>query len=392
MSSASAQGLGLLTLAAFLPSSQLQVLLFFFSLYLVAVGQGGHKPCVQAFGADQFDGQDAEECKAKRSFFNWCIKGDGESPFVIIGKVYIATLRNWRTTPSAIASEEESRGTLPHQSSEQFRFLNKALLAPDYLKENGKACTIAEVEEAKAVLRLLPIWATCLAYAIVFAQCSTFFTKQGATMDRTVVPGFEIPAASLQSFVSLAIIIFIPIYDRILVPIARAFTREPSGITMLQRIGTGMFLSIISMAVAALGEIKRLQTAKDYDLVDMPSATVPMSVWWLVPQYLLFGLADVFTLVGLQEFFYDQVPNELRSVGLALYLSINGVGSFLSSFLICVIEEATSAAGDTIWFSNNLNRAHLYYFYWLLAALSSVQLVIYIYFAKSYTYNRGGTM
>jgi len=77
------QGLGLLTLSAMLPSlrstydyidtdnimlhstRQLQVILFFFSLYLVAVGQGGHKPCVQAFGADQF-GLDHEECKAKK--------------------------------------------------------------------------------------------------------------------------------------------------------------------------------------------------------------------------------------------------------------------------------------------------------------------------------------
>ncbi|KAK9929712.1 hypothetical protein M0R45_026800 [Rubus argutus] len=114
-------GLGLLTLSAVLPSSQLQVLLFFFSLYLVAVGQGGHKPCVQAFGADQFDRHDPEECKAKCSFFNWWY-------FV----------RNWRCTPFAIALEEESRGTLPHQSSEQFKFLNKALLAPDDLKKNGK--------------------------------------------------------------------------------------------------------------------------------------------------------------------------------------------------------------------------------------------------------------
>ncbi|XP_034224687.1 protein NRT1/ PTR FAMILY 5.10-like isoform X2 [Prunus dulcis] len=454
------EGLGLLTLSAVLPSltgsdcqnfnqstscsSQFQVLFFFFSLYLVAVAQGGHKPCVQAFGADQFDASDPEECKAKSSFFNWwyfslcfgttftlilliyiqdnlswglgfgipciamvlalfifllgtrtyrcSIKGDEESPFVRIGRVFVAALRNWRTTPSAITSEEESRGTLPHESSEQFKFLNKALLAPDDLKESRKVCTVAEVEEAKSVLRLFPIWVTCLAYAVVFAQYSTFFTKQGATMDRTIAPGLDIPAASLQTFISITIVIFVPIYDRIFVPIARVFTRKPSGITMLQRIGIGMFISIISMVVAALVEMKRLKTAKDYGLLDMPSATVPMSIWWLVPQYLLAGLADVFTMVGLQEFFYDQVPNELKSIGLALYLSIFGVGSFLSSFLISAIDDATTWAGETSWFSTNLNRAHLDYFYWLLGGISVVELAIYLYFAKSYIYNRAGTV
>lgn len=81
-------GLGLLTLSAVLPSFStsdcqsaisvgqcspplLQIVFFFFSLYLVAFAQGGHKPCVQAFGSDQFDTQDPQECKAKSSFFNW---------------------------------------------------------------------------------------------------------------------------------------------------------------------------------------------------------------------------------------------------------------------------------------------------------------------------------
>ncbi|CAN6584370.1 unnamed protein product [Malus baccata var. baccata] len=271
--------------------------------------------------------------------YRYSSKGDEESPFVRIGKVFVAALRNWRATPLAVTSEEESRGTLPHESSEQFKFLNKALLAPDNLKENRRVCTIVDVEE------------------------------QGATMDRTIVSGFDIPAASLQTFISITIVIFVPIYDRIFVPTARAYTRKPSGITMLQRIGTGM-----------------LKTAKDYGLLDTPSATVPMSVWWLVPQYLLAGLADFFTMVGLQEFFYDQVPNELRSVGLALYLSIFGVGSFLSSFLISAIDDVTSVEGESSWFSNNLNRAHLDYFYWLLGGIIVVQLLIYLYFAKSYIY------
>ncbi|WCJ44211.1 Major facilitator superfamily protein [Euphorbia peplus] len=449
-------GLGLLTLSAVLPLSDsdcpstnhtgtcsrnlLQVILFFFSIYLVAFGQGGHKPCVQAFGADQFDGQDPKECKAKSSFFNWwyfcicagtvvallglnyiqdnlswglgfgipCImmvialiifllgtrtyrfsvKVEEKSVFQRIGRVFLVALRNWRISPSAIALEEESRGTLPHQTSEQFKFLNKALLSPNGSKADGKVCSLSEVEEAKSVLRLVPIWCTCLVYAVVFAQSSTFFTKQGVTMDRSISPGFDIPPASLQSFISLAIVIFMPIYDRVLVPIARTITREPSGITMLQRIGTGMFLSVLSMAIAAVVEVKRLEIAREYGLIDTPNVTVPMSVWWLIPQYVLFGVADAFTMVGLQEFFYDQVPSELRSVGLSLYLSIFGVGSFISSFLVSAIDKATGGEAHYSWFANNVNRGHLDYFYWLLAGLSTVQLVAYLYFARKYVYSR----
>ncbi|XXG43897.1 hypothetical protein AAC387_Pa01g3832 [Persea americana] len=147
-----------------------------------------------------------------------------------------------------------------------------------------------------------------------------------------------------------------------------------------------MFLSVVSMVVAAVVEAQRLRVARDAGLVDKPAATVPISVWWLIPQYALFGVVEVFSLVGLQELFYDQVPDAMWSVGMALFLSIFGTGNFIGGFLISVIAKVTSRNNGEGWFSNNLNRAHLDYFFWLLAVLSAIELGIYLYFAKSYMY------
>ncbi|MCL7038331.1 hypothetical protein MKW94_005768 [Papaver nudicaule] len=235
---------------------------------------------------------------------------------------------------------------------------------------------------------MVPIWITCLMYAVVISQTTTFFIKQGNTMNRSIGPDIHIPAASLLTVMSLSVILLIPIYDRIFVPLARSVTSKPSGITMLQRIGVGMFLSMVTMVVAAVVEKKRLQLALDYGLIDMPKETIPISLWWLVPQYLLIGVTEIFTIVGMQEFFYDQVPDGLRSMGIAFYLSIIGIGDFLSGFLIYVIEMVTNASGQSSWFSDNLNRAHLDYFYWLLVGLSALNLIAYLYFSKSYLYNR----
>lgn len=406
---------------------------FFFSLYLVAVAQGGHKPCVQAFGADQFDEDDKKERLAKSSFFNWwyfstaagvfvaqlvlsyvqenmswelgfgipgafmCLalvlfllgsmtyrfgSSSGErGPFVRIGLVFVKATRNWYSSSTETSSVSKENDGKRH-------FLDRALLLGS--ETEGQVCTIHDVEDAKTILRLVPIWCTCLAYAIVFSQAATLFTKQGATMDRTITPTLEIPAASMQSIIHICVVLCVPIYDRILVPLARAATKKPAGITMLQRIGTGMLFSILLMVTAAFVERQRLITAWDHGLVDKPDVTVPMSAWWLAPQYMLFGIADVFTVIGLQEFFYDQVPADLKSVGLALYLSVFGVGSFLSSFLITVIDGATGSDGGNSWFSSNLNRGHFDYFYWLLAGISAVTMLAYLYFAKSYVYKRKG--
>ncbi|KAK9162138.1 hypothetical protein Syun_003040 [Stephania yunnanensis] len=429
--------------------SQFQKFFFFTSLYLVAIAVGGHKPCTQAFGADQFDGHYQEESKSKSSFFNWWYLGmcsgigvsililsyiqdnlgwslgigipcitmvlalvvfvlgtktyrystsgeNGRSPFVRIARVFIAAAKNWRSSTAfpLTAQDEENTTITSSLLSNKFRFLDKALRAKSHHNQDCSElkdwtlCSASQVNEAKAVLQLAPIWCTCIAYAVAFAQPPTLFTKQGSTMDRKIGSNFQIPSASIQAFTAVSIIFVMPIYDRIFVPIARAFTNKPYGITTLQRIGFGMLIYTVAMALAAVVEKKRLDIARNYGLVENPEATVPMSIWWLVPQYLICGVSDAFAVVGLQEFFYDQVPDELRSIGAALYLSIFGIGSFISGFIISVIDKVTSKNGGDSWISTNLNKGHLDYFYWLLAALNLVGLIGFVYFAKSYIYRR----
>ena len=140
-----------------------------------------------------------------------------------------------------------------------FRFLDKATVEDELDYEckttrNWWLCIVQDVEDVKAILGLSPIWMSCLIFGVVFAQSSTIFTKQGATMDRKIGKHFEISVASLQGFISLSIV-----YDRTFVPIARNLTGNEWGITFLQRIGIGMFISIVSIIVVALIEIRRIK-------------------------------------------------------------------------------------------------------------------------------------
>ena len=69
------QGMVMLSLSVAVIPLHYRKAVFFVSLYVLSVGEGGHKPCVQTFAADQFDEDSREEKEAKSSFFNWWYLG-----------------------------------------------------------------------------------------------------------------------------------------------------------------------------------------------------------------------------------------------------------------------------------------------------------------------------
>ncbi|KAL1213673.1 Protein NRT1/ PTR FAMILY 2.13 [Cardamine amara subsp. amara] len=277
--------------------------------------------------------------------------------------------------------------------SNQFRFLNKAavIIEGDVTPEGAPAdkwrlCSIQEVEEVKCLIRIVPVWSAGIISLVAMSQQGTFTVSQALKMDRHLGPNFQIPAGSLSVISLLTIGIFLPLYDRVFIPFMRRITGQKSGITVLQRIGTGIVFAILSMIVSGIVErMRRIRSIKAGD----PAGMTPMSVFWLSPQLILMGLCEAFNIIGQIEFFNSQFPEHMRSIANSLFsLSFAG-SSYLSSFLVTIVHKFTGGHGRPDWLNKDLNVGKLDYFYYLIAVLGVVNLVYFLYCARGYRYKVG---
>ncbi|XP_019190200.1 PREDICTED: protein NRT1/ PTR FAMILY 4.5-like [Ipomoea nil] len=429
--------------------------ILFLAIYLTALGSAGVKSAVPSHGADQFDEKEPKEAAQMSSFFNWllmalCVgaavsltlivwiiqdkgwdKGfgvcslamflggitlsaglpfyriyviQGSSAITRVVQVYVAAMRNRNLQLPADSSvlyeinkDKEAAieaDFLPH--TDKYRFLDRAAIqtSPEQSQNPNpwKLCTVTQVENAKILLSMIPVFLCTVIMTLCLAQLQTFSIQQGTTMDTTITKSFTLPVPSLPILPISFLIILIPTYDQIIVPSLRRLTGIPTGITYLQRIGVGLVLSCLSMATASILEVKRKNIARNNNMVDaIPILQpLPISVFWLSIQYFIFGIADMFTYVGLLEFFYSQAPRELKSVSSCFLWSSMSLGYFLSSIMVRVVNAATkgkTASGG--WLAgNNINRNHLELFYALLSAMSFVNFLVYLVVAARYKYRQ----
>lgn len=271
-------------------------------------------------------------------------------------------------------------------------FLDRAAIIVEE-QSKWKVCTLTDVEEVKMVVGLLPVWATTIVFWTVYAQMTTFSVSQASIMDRHIGHSFQIPAGSLTVFFVGSILLTVPVYERLIVPVARRLTGHPQGLSPLQRIGVGLTLSILAMGAAAFTEQKRLRSAWSNPETIQKGAAVPLSVFWLVPQFLLVGSGEAFTYIGQLDFFLRECPKGMKTMSTGLFLSTLSLGFFVSSVLVTIVHKVTGESGHGAWLPDDLNRGRLYDFYWLLAMISVVNLGVFLVCAKWYVYKdcRAGT-
>ncbi|XP_057785224.1 protein NRT1/ PTR FAMILY 2.11-like [Salvia miltiorrhiza] len=412
-------------------AGQMAFLVLGFSL--MVVGAGGIRPCNLAFGADQFNPKTESGKRGIDSFFNWYYFTVTFAEIVsvtlvvyvqsnvswsiglaipaifmfvscflyfVASKMYVKVLPEGSPLASlaqvAVAAARKRRLSSPEQPwislfsytppkslntklpyTDQFRFLDKAAIisADDKINPEGSAampwrlCSMQQVEEAKCILRVIPVSLTAVLYHIGAQQQYVVF--QALQSDRRLgTTSFEIPAASYVIFAMLTITLWVPLYDRLLKNRAR--------ITVLQRIGIGLFITIIESLVGALVERRRREAAL--------SGASPMSAMWLVPQLALGGLAEAFNAIGQLEFYYKQFPENMRSIAGAFFFLGSAASNYAYSFLISTVHRMTAGDATGNWLPEDLNEGRLDYFYYLVAVLCALNFCYFLVCATWYRY------
>ncbi|XP_044464349.1 protein NRT1/ PTR FAMILY 1.2-like [Mangifera indica] len=422
-----------------------QLLFLYSSLGFMSVGAGGIRSSSLAFGADQLNREDSiENAGILQRYFSWyyaavsvasmvavtCIVyiqdnlgwkvGLGvpavlmflsalsfflASPFYVklkaktslltgLAQVIVASYRNRNVKLSSQATDEvyhHKKGSMLLKPSEKLRWLNKACIVRDPLDltSDGRAknpwnlCTVDQVEELKALIKVIPLWSTGIVIGMTLDQQS-FPIIQVSTMDRKITSNFEIPSGSFGIFMIITVIVWIALYEHIIIPIASKISGKPTYLSLKKRLGIGLLCSCASMATWAIVEIFRRKIAIEEGFSDDPRAVVHMSWMWLLPHLVLGGLAMAFNTIGQSQFYYSELPKSMASISSTLLGIGSSAASLVSSFIVNTVDNITKSGGKESWISTNINKGHYDYYYWLLAGLSMVNFMYFLVCSKAY--------
>ncbi|KAI9272742.1 POT family-domain-containing protein [Phascolomyces articulosus] len=183
----------------------------------------------------------------------------------------------------------------------------------DELKRTLKACII---------FLWFPIWWLC------YQQITNNLISQAATM----LTG-NVPNDIMQNIDPIALIILIPIMDRIVYPGLRRL-----GIHMrpIFRISLGFFFGAVSMGYTA-GIQSMIYKSPPY--YDHPEGQNQISAAYQIPSYVFIAISEIFCSITGMEYAYKKAPQSMKSIVMALFLLTNCFASILAFALVSVAVD-----------------------------------------------------
>ncbi|EFH49780.1 proton-dependent oligopeptide transport family protein [Arabidopsis lyrata subsp. lyrata] len=356
------------------PTTLLKSLLLYSFFALTAIGAGGVRSSCLAFAADQLQPNQTSRVaiSALETLFNWYYFSVMLACFLSQSLlVFVQTTYGWKIGFGvSVAAMALSVALFFAASPYYVRFKCES----GESRNPWKLCRVQQVEDLKSLINVLPIWSTGIILSLVTACQVSFIVLQAKAMDRhTFIQGFEIPPGSYGIFLVISFVLFLGLYDLVIVPLLSWALRRPFRLGVMARMGAGYVISVMCISTLAAAEYARKKIARD------ESGTM-LSAMWLLPYMILGGIAEALNTIAQNEFFYSELPKSMSSVATTLSSLGMAAASLISSWIITIVDVTTYGS----WITENIDEGHLDYYYWLLVGLSVLNVLYFVWCKKSY--------
>ncbi|XP_062095280.1 protein NRT1/ PTR FAMILY 5.5-like [Humulus lupulus] len=278
----------------------------------------------------------------------------------------------------------------------RLRCLDKAIInLPNNADQEQRNRVIRDVEEVKKFICRIPFCMAFFVLGIVSSVGDTYFIEQADNMDY-MVKEYEVPIVVLRLWYGLSKILVSELYKNIMQKLLKNNSKSNNNNSNNSNssehnlfsskyagcvgVAVSMIFAILCCFTAANVEKHRLDKVKDMYDKHGPAydGIIPMSMFWLLPQFFLLGSFDGILDESIDLFCNThEAPtssDRVMSVFSLLIIGLGRIGSILSVF---VARKASAWVGKTSWFEDDLNKSRLDKYYWVLAALSIANIVYY---------------
>ncbi|KAF1382850.1 hypothetical protein PFLUV_G00148090 [Perca fluviatilis] len=332
-------------------NSSVHIALSMLGLILIAFGTGGIKPCVAAFGGDQFDEEHGSERQKFFSIFYMsinagsllstvitpilrgdvqCFGGDCYALAFGVPAVLMIVALVVFTAGSVLYKRNPPQGNILLEVCNCIGFAIKNRWRRwkydpqrkhwlDWAEENYSKRLI---EEIKMVLRVLMLYIPLPMFWALFDQQGSRWTLQATRMNMAFGNTFVIKPDQMQMLNALLILLFVPIFDLIIYPLVGLCRIN---ITPLRKMATGMIFAALAFGAATLVEVNVVKTVVD----PAPARSCLLQVFNLAKANVSLKIpgSDLFPepIQYLQDpSKYESLPLEASSKELKIQVTFNG--------------------------------------------------------------------
>jgi POT family proton-dependent oligopeptide transporter len=170
-------------------------------------------------------------------------------------------------------------------------------------------------------------------YWLTYNQLNGNLISQAATM---ALHG--LPNDIMQNLDPIALVILIPICDRIIYP---ALARAGIKFTALKRICAGFYTGAFAMVWACVLQyyIYKQSACGKYASDSDPKCPVGISVWAQSGAYILIAISEIFASITGLEYAYTKAPKNMRSLVMAMFLFMSAVSAAIGEAFVSLSAD-----------------------------------------------------